>query len=252
MESEKTDLKDPFSLKGKSVLVTGASSGIGRAIAVKCSEMGAELSLVGRNQKKLEETYKALAKGDHKIFLTDLASERSINDLVPGLTSLDGIVHCAGIIKRIPLKLISNEKFDELLKINLVAPALLTKELYKANLIKDEASIVMISSIGSEIASIGNIMYMSSKGGMNSLMKGLALELAARKIRVNSIEPGMIKTDLSSLLPDEELEKDRKNYPLGRYGRPEEVAYSVIYLLSDATKWMTGSIIRIDGGFSLR
>ncbi len=188
----------------------------------------------------------------HKIFRADLASEKDTADLVSRLDPLDGIVHCAGIIKRIPLKLITEGMYHDLLRINLMAPALLTKSLYKSNLIKEEASIVMISSIGSEIASIGNIMYMSSKGGINSLMKGLALELSAKRIRVNSIEPGMVKTDLTSLLPDEELAKDMKTYPLGRYGQPEEVAYTTVFLLSDATKWMTGSIIRIDGGLSLR
>ena len=252
MKGKSIDMYNPYSLKGKSILITGASSGIGRAIAIECSKMGAVVNIVGRDRKKLDETFNNLQGKKHKIFLADLTSEKDISDLVAGLDPLDGIVHSAGIIKRIPLKLISEGMYQDLLNINLVAPALLTKSLYKRNLLKNEASIVMISSIGSDIASLGNIMYMSSKGGLNSLMKGLALELAPKGIRVNSIEPGMIKTNLTSLIPDAELIKDIKCYPLGRYGLPEEVAFATIFLLSDSTKWMTGSILRIDGGISIK
>jgi NAD(P)-dependent dehydrogenase (short-subunit alcohol dehydrogenase family) len=243
---------NPFSLEGKTILITGASSGIGRAIAIECSKMGAVIIIVGRDQKRLVNTFDNLMGKNHRMFLADLTSEKDIYNLVSGIDPVDGIVHSAGIIKRIPLKLITDKMYQDLLRINLIAPAILTRSLYKVNLIKQEASIVMISSIGSEIASLGNIMYMSSKGGLNSLMKGLALELAAKGIRVNSIEPGMIKTNLTKLLPDADLIKDINCYPLGRYGQPEEVAYAAIYLLSDATKWMTGSILTIDGGITLK
>jgi NAD(P)-dependent dehydrogenase (short-subunit alcohol dehydrogenase family) len=245
-------LHNPFSLKGKTILITGASSGIGRAIAIECSNMGAIVNIVGRDQKRLVDTFNDLQGKSHRLFFADLTSKKDIDNLVSGIDSLDGIVHAAGIIKRIPLKLITEEMYQNLLGINLIAPALLTRSLYKVNLIRPAASIVLISSIGSKIASLGNIMYMSSKGGLNSLMKGLALELASKGIRVNSIEPGMIKTNLTKLLPDEDLIKDINCYPLGRYGQPEEVAYATIYLLSDATKWMTGSILKIDGGLTLR
>lgn len=252
MRNKNPDLFNLYSLKGKSVLVTGASSGIGRSVAIECSKMGANVCLVGRDKQRLTGTFNELSRGKHKILLADLSSEKEISDLISHLEPLDGVVNCAGIIKRIPLKLISEGIYSELLRINLMAPALLTKSLYKSKLLNEEASIVMISSVGTDIASLGNIMYMSSKGGLNSLMKGLALELAAKKIRVNSIEPAMIKTNLTTLLSDDQLADDIKNYPLGRYGKPEEVAYTVIFLLSDATKWMTGSIIRMDGGLSLK
>lgn len=245
-------MKNPFTLKGKTILITGASSGIGRSIAIECSKMGAVLNIAGRDEKRLKDTYDNLHGEGHNLFLADLTFKNDLNRLTSSLKPLDGIVHSAGIIKRVPLKLITEEKYDSILKINLIAPALLTKSLYKDNLLKMGASIVFISSIGSDIASLGNIMYMSSKGGLNSLMKGLALELASKSIRVNSIEPGMIKTRLSKLLPDNELEKDMNSYPLGRYGQPEEIAYASIYLLSDTTKWITGSILRIDGGISLK
>lgn len=252
MKNNRNLFHNPFSLEGKSVLVTGASSGIGSATAIECSKMGAVLTIVGRDKDRLNDTFSQLHGDGHSFFLADLASEKSMPELVSGMEQLDGIVHCAGIIKRLPLKLINEQKYNDLLRINLIAPALLTKELYKKNLIRDEASIVILSSVSADIASIGNIMYMSSKGAVNSLMKGLAFELSVKKIRVNTIEPGMIKTNLTRLLPDDELAKGIKLYPLGRYGKPEEVAYAAIYLLSDAAKWMTGSIIRIDGGLSLK
>jgi NAD(P)-dependent dehydrogenase (short-subunit alcohol dehydrogenase family) len=243
---------NPFSLEGKTILITGASSGIGRATAIECSKMGAIVNIVGRDQVRLEETFSHLYGTLHKFFLADLTSEKDIDNLVSSLNPLDGIVHSAGIIKRIPLKLISGKAYEELLKINLIAPAILTKSLYKAKLIKPGSSIVLVSSVGSNIASLGNIMYMSSKGGLNSFMRGSALELASQGIRVNSIEPGMIRTNLTKGIPDEELLKDINRYPLGRYGQPEEVAYAAIYLLSDTTKWITGSILKIDGGISLK
>lgn len=245
-------INNPFSLKGKTVLVTGASSGIGRAIAIECSKIGAIVCVIGRDLARLKETYKQLNGNQHRYFLADLTSEKDIDRLVSELNPLDGIVHSAGIIKRVPLKLISEEGYESILKINLIAPAILTKKLYKAKLLKPGSSVVLISSVGSNIASLGNTMYMSSKGGLNSFMRGAALELASHGIRVNSIEPGMIRTNLTRGIPDEDLEKDISRYPLGRYGTPEEVAFAAIYLLSDASKWMTGSILRIDGGLTLR
>ena len=243
---------NPFSLKGKTVLVTGASSGIGREIAIQTAKSGATLILTGRNIVRLKETLEAIGPGDHQAIPAELSTSEGINQLVTALPPLDGVVHSAGIIKRVPLKLISEKNLNELMQINFTAPALLTRAIYKQKLLREEASIVFISSIASSFASLGNIMYMASKGAINSFMKGVAFELASSGIRANAIQPGMIKTHLTTAIPDEEIEKDIQRYPLGRYGKPEEVAFSVIYLLSDATKWMTGSILTLDGGLTLR
>ncbi|MFO7851436.1 MAG: SDR family NAD(P)-dependent oxidoreductase [Bacteroidota bacterium] len=243
---------NPFSLERKNILVTGASSGIGRSIALECSKMGASVNITARNFSRLEETYNNLSGTGHKIFQADLTSDTDVGNLISDLFQLDGVVHSAGIIKRVPLKMITAKSFRDLLNINLVAPVILTKELHKAKLLKPESSIVFISSVGSNIASLGNIMYMSSKGGLNSFMKGSALELAASGIRVNSIEPGMILTNLTKLIPEEDLKKDIERYPMGRYGKPDEIAYATVYLLSDASKWITGSILKLDGGLTLR
>lgn len=243
---------NPFSLKHKTILITGASSGIGKEIAINASKAGAQLIITGRDKSRLEETYSMLEPNKRQLIITDLSSEEGIKKLTSELPQLDGVVHSAGIIKRVPLKLISEKSLNELMRINFFAPALLTRALHKQKLLKDEASVVYISSVASSFASLGNIMYMASKGAINSFMKGIAFELASSGIRANAIQPGMIKTHLTTAIPDEEIQKDIQRYPLGRYGTPEEVAYAAIYLLSDATKWMTGSIITIDGGLTLR
>jgi len=243
---------NPFSLKGKKILVTGASSGIGRAIAVECAAMEAMVILTGRNELRLKETLSSMQGQGHMYLPADLTNESAITAMVSGLPVLDGVVLSAGIQNRLPLKMINRQKFTHLMDSNFIAPALLIQQLHKKHLLSAGASLVFISSIASAYASLGNIMYMSSKGALNSFMKGIALELANKGIRANAIQPGMIKTNLTSALEEETLLRDRANYPLGRYGEPEEVAWAVVYLLSDATKWMTGSLLTIDGGLTLR
>lgn len=243
---------NPFSLKDKTILITGASSGIGREIAIQTAKSGASLLITGRNKERLDETLALIGSGNHKAIPADLSTTDGINQLVHALPALDGVAHSAGIIKRVPLKLISEKNLNELMQINFMAPALLTRAIYKQKLLREEASIVFISSVASSFASLGNIMYMASKGAINSFMKGIAFELSTSGIRANAIQPGMIKTHLTTAIPDEEIQKDIQRYPLGRYGKPEEVAFAAIYLLSDATKWMTGSILTLDGGLTLR
>jgi NAD(P)-dependent dehydrogenase (short-subunit alcohol dehydrogenase family) len=243
---------NPFSLENKVILITGASSGIGRAIAIECSKAGATVILSGRDIARLEETKKMLMSGNHSIQQADLSEPEAIDILTGCLPQLDGVVNCAGMIKRFPLKFINNENFENLMRINFFAPALLTQKLYKKKLLKQYASVVFISSVAYAFASIGNIMYMSSKGALNSYVKGIALEFAGSGIRANAILPGMIKTNLTATISDAEIEKDVERYPLGRYGKPEEIAYASIYLLSDASLWTTGSLLTIDGGLTLK
>jgi len=243
---------NPFSLEGKTILITGASSGIGREIAIQCSNTGAKVIITGRNVSRLEETKAMLTGENHISFEADISTNEGITSLINQLPLLNGVVHSAGILKRLPLKFVNDTNLGELMRINFFAPALLTQQLYKKKLLLNESSIVFISSVASSFASLGNIMYMSSKGAINSFVKGIAFELASSGIRANAIQPGMVKTNLTIAIPDDEIAKDIARYPLGRYGLPEEVAYAAIYLLSDATKWMTGSILTIDGGLTLR
>lgn len=245
--------QNPFSLKDKKILVTGASSGLGRSIAVECSKMGATLYITGRDEKRLNETFESLSGQGHKAIIADLSSEKGLDLIVNEIQVLDGVVFSAGVLKLLPLKMIKEKSLDDLMKINLHVPILLTQKLFKNKLLLNESSIVFISSIASSYASLGNSMYMASKGAINSFTKGIAYELAPKGIRANSIQPGMIKTNLTKALPNNALDKEYlKKYPLGRFGEPEEIAYAVIYLLSDASKWVTGSIITIDGGVTLR
>ncbi len=244
--------QNPFSLEGKTILVTGASSGIGRCIAIQISLAGANVIITGRNPQRLKETFQKLHSVKHEFIAADLSKESEIINLVKNLPALDGVVHSAGVIKRLPLKLINYKNLLDLMQVNFFGPAVLTAQLYKNKLLKNEASIVFISSVASSFASLGNIMYMASKGAINSFMKGIALELAESKIRVNAIQPGMIKTNLTSGISDEFIEKDIDRYPLKRYGKPEEVAYAALFLLSDTSKWITGSLLTIDGGLTLQ
>jgi NAD(P)-dependent dehydrogenase (short-subunit alcohol dehydrogenase family) len=245
-------MNNPFSLEGKKVLITGASSGIGKGIAIECSKMGAQLTLTARNEERLNETLNSLSGVGHEILLADLGSEESLNDLVKALPILDGIVNCAGLIKRLPLKFVNEKHLSEIMQTNFFAPALITQKLHKAKKISNNGSIVFISSVATNFASYGNIMYMASKGAINSLSKGIAFELAIQGIRVNCIEPGMVVTNLTKVISDEELAVDLKRYPLGRFGTPEDIGYAAIYLLSDVSRWMTGSVMKIDGGLTLK
>lgn len=245
---------NPFSLNSKTILVTGASSGIGRSIAIECSKMGASLIITGRNAVRLEETFLEMIGDHHLFFPADLTREEDLHQLVDFVPKLDGIVQVAGVIKPLLFQFLSRIELEEVMHINFYAPILLTNLLVRQKKINKHASIVFISSIsGTQISFVGGSSYSASKGALNGIAKGMALDLASKQIRVNSVVPGMIETGIfdGSGITNEDLEKDRKRYPLGRYGRPEEVAYAAIYLLSDASLWTTGSNILIDGGFTL-
>jgi NAD(P)-dependent dehydrogenase (short-subunit alcohol dehydrogenase family) len=246
---------NPFSLKDKNILVTGASSGIGKAIAIECSQMGANLVITGRNEERLKSTFDELEGSGHTYLIADLTKEDDVEQLVDNLPKLDGFVSNAGIVKPLLLAYTDMNEINDVLQTNSISAINLSRSLIQHNKINKGASIVYISSInGNHCSSIGSSVYAASKAMLNGFMKGIALELAPKKIRVNCINPGMIETDIfkDSSIDMEALEKDRLKYPLKRYGTPEEIAYSAVYLLSDATKWVTGSSLLIDGGYTLQ
>jgi NAD(P)-dependent dehydrogenase (short-subunit alcohol dehydrogenase family) len=245
---------NPFSLANKNILVTGASSGIGKAIAAESSKMGATLIITGRNKKRLEETFDILKGQGHKQVITDLRNPEGLEKLVSEIIELDGIVHSAGETNPIPFQFVTESKLEEIFSINFKSPTLLTQQLLNKKMIKKCASIIFISSIsGVYCSSYAGSMYSATKGAINGLIKGMALDLSNRLIRVNTVCPGMIETSIlkDGRITKEQLEEDKKRYPLKRYGKPEEVAYAVIYLLSDASMWITGSNLLIDGGYTL-
>ena len=246
---------NPFSLVGKIILVTGASSGIGRATSIVCSQMGAKLVITGRNETRLNETFSMLMGENHLQICADLTNPDSLDKLVEGLPKLDGLVNNAGIAKPLVLQLTDAEDVNEIMQINALGPIHLTRLVLQHKKLNKGASLIYISSVnGNNCAYIGSSIYAASKTALTGFMKGVALELAPRGIRANCINPGMIGTDLlkDGSIGQEELEADRLKYPLKRYGTPEEVAYAAVYLLSDATQWITGSSLLIDGGYTLQ
>lgn len=241
---------NPFTLEGKTILVTGASSGIGRGIAIACSKMGASVIVNGRNEQRLSETMSEMEGDDNLSLAADLSDNVALAEMVAKLPKLDGIVHCAGIGQRVLCKQLQESDLDNMMNVNFKAPVMLQTEILKQKKINKSASIVFIASIACDSPTIGNAMYSASKGAIISYANCLALELAPRLIRVNCILPAMIWTDLifKGGITEEELREDEKKYPLKRYGKPEDIANLSIYLLSDASSWMSGSSIRITGG----
>lgn len=246
-------MSTPFSILDKKILITGASSGLGRAMAVIFSEMGARVYYTGRNAEALAETQRMMQGEGHQMIVSDITSETDLAVLIAQLPELDGIVSNAGINKRSLTQYVKEMDLDMILNTNLKAPVMLIKGLLKAKKIGAGASVVFISSIAAFHSSIGDGVYSASKGGLSSFSKVLALELAPKKIRVNTIQPGMIRTGLTGKGPlsEDDYQKDEQKYPLGRYGQPEEVAFAAVYLLSEASKWITGTDLVIDGGISL-
>ena len=245
---------NPFSLEGKVILVTGASSGIGRATAIECSKLGAKLVITARNEERLKESICLLKGEGHHYIVADLSKQEEIDKLVLKIPVINGVVNNAGfnIVKLIPF--IKSEDLSMMLKLNLEAPILLTNEIVKKKKIAKDSSIVFVSSIGKYIVAPGNSIYSTTKGGISAFMKNAALDLAGKKIRCNAVLPGMVETPLildGKSLTDEQLETNRGLYPLKRFGNPEEVAYAIIYLLSDASAWVTGTELVVDGGRSL-
>ena len=247
---------NPFSLAGKSILVTGASSGIGAATAIECSKMGAKVILVARNSERLLQTMEKMEnRGLHQVYSVDLSDDGAISKLINFIESpLNGIVHSAGVTITKPFQYLSREDLNGIMRVNFEAPVLLTQQLVKCKKIQKMASVVFISSVsGVYCSSFAGSAYSASKGAINGIVKGMAIDLASREIRVNCINPGMVHSNILSegIITQEQLDNDVKRYPLKRYGEPSEVAQAAVYLLSDTTKWMTGSNLLIDGGYTL-
>jgi NAD(P)-dependent dehydrogenase (short-subunit alcohol dehydrogenase family) len=249
---------NPFGLEGKTVLITGASSGIGKATAINASRLGATVIITGRDENRLKETFDSLEcteSSAHKMILADLTVEDDVKKLLTEVPALDGLVLCAGKGLTLPLQFATREKFDDIFDVNFFAPVELLRMLFKKKLLQKSASVVLLASLGgTQIFSGSNSIYGASKSALNSIMKFAAKEFASRKIRVNSICPGMVDTPLihRGTISDEQLLEDQKHYPLGRYGTPDDIAYAAIYLLSDAASWLTGQELVLDGGISIK
>ncbi|WP_159950360.1 SDR family NAD(P)-dependent oxidoreductase [Polaribacter septentrionalilitoris] len=250
------NVKSPFSLFGKKILVTGASSGIGKQIAVSIVNQGGYVYITGRNIKNLNLLKNQLGNNNCKVFAVDLTEFEAMIKMVKEIDYIDGLVHSAGLISMSPYKFIKEEAISRIFSINYEAPLKLTTNLLKLKKIKNSSSIVFISSInGSCIGAKGFTLYSSSKGAISGLVKSLSVDLAKSKIRVNEIAPGMIVTEGVKSIEDSvskaSINEDMKKYPLGGYGVPEDVANGCVYLLSNASSWVTGIKLVIDGGFTV-
>lgn len=247
---------NPFSLEGKTILITGSTSGIGRATAIECSKMGAKVVVTGRNEERAKETIKCLSGKGHFYVVADMSTLEGIDNLVTEVPVLDGCVNNAGYNVLQLVSFIKHEDMEKVFDVNAEAPIYLTHRLVKSKKLVRGASIVFTSSISARgVCSPGNSLYSATKAAMTAFMRNAAIELAQKKIRCNSVAPGMVETPLKegkSVVTDEQWEINRQLYPLGRFGLPEDVAYAIIYLLSDASSWITGTELVIDGGRSLK
>ncbi len=247
-----------FSLENKTILITGASSGIGRSVSILCSNMGANVILIGRNESRLKDTSSYINDTRCIYYTFDLNNTEDIKELVSKVILengiIDGLVNAAGIESTVPLKALSVNHLEEMFKINVFAGVELTKHLSKKKNFRSNASIIFLSSVMGSLGQKGKVAYCGSKAAIKNIVKPLSLELAPRKLRVNSISPGVVNTEMTQKLFDtlseEGVNEIRKLHPLG-FGEGEDIANLCVFLLSDASRWITGTDITIDGGYSI-
>lgn len=241
-----------FDLKGKTVLVTGASSGLGRQTAITSSEYGARVIITGRNMSRLEETYQSLKGEGHIQIPADLTIQADIDRLVAAVPLLDGLVHSTGISELAPAQFITEAVIAKTFRISFDASVLLTAGiLRKKKLTKGNSSIVFISSISTRYPFVGGAMYISAKAALEAYARVLALELASRGTRVNCIAPAFVRTPMlnetAENFSQEAVDKIEQRQLLG-LGDPVDVANTIVFYLSDASKWITATNLILGGG----
>jgi len=247
-----------FSLKDKLILITGASSGIGRQCAVTCSQMDAKVVLLGRNKERLTETLSLMInKERHSLYSVDITDyagiEEVAGDIVEKYGKIDGLINCAGISTTLLFNMTRPEKMDEFFRTNVYASINLTRIVTGKNYFSEHGgSVIFISSVMGVAGEVGKSIYCLTKGALIAGAKAIALELSPRKIRVNCISPGVVETPMSKNAVysrnEESLNKIKSLHPLG-LGKPEDVANACLFLLSDAARWITGTNLIVDGGY---
>jgi NAD(P)-dependent dehydrogenase (short-subunit alcohol dehydrogenase family) len=236
----------PFGLSGKSVLVTGASSGIGRAVALRCAQAGASVVVTGRDADRLTQTLQSLPGEGHRAMPADLVDPAALRALADNCGPLDGVVHSAGVRGLSPIRMAGEKFVRNVMQINYEVPVLLTQRLLHKNVLRDNSSMIFMSSIAAHIGTVGVGIYSGSKAALVGTMRCLALEIAKRGMRANCLCPGLVETNLITEDPSW-FEGQKQRYPLG-IGTPDDVAYACLYLLSDASRKVTGIEFNMDGG----
>ncbi len=252
-------MTDSFSLKGKTILITGASSGIGRACALECSKAGAFILAFGRDEDRLAESISSL-EGEGKAFSVELTNTDEVDEVMKELENngvkIDGVIHSAGISTTLPLRMITPDKIQPLFDVNVSSAIYLSKWVTRKKMVPENgSSIVFLSSVMGSVGEAGKTIYSITKGAVLAASRSMAVELASKSIRVNCISPGVVESPMSENAVYSRNESARKKiadlHPLG-LGKPEDVANAAIYLLSDASGWVTGTNLFVDGGYTAR
>lgn len=252
---------NPFSIEGKTILVTGATSGIGRATAMACAELGARVVLVGRNEERLNETLHLMSReqsslngGMHLAIPCDLTDEAQVQALVESVPAIDSVACCAGVAEMKPFAFVTEEDMERVFKVNCFAPVMLVNKLLEAKKLNKGGSVVFVSSVdGPKIVHAGNSVYSGSKSALVGMARNMAIDLASKKIRVNCVLPGTTDTPMirTENVTEEMLAETARQFPLKRFAQPEEIANVIIFLLSDAASFITGTELTVDGGYSI-
>lgn len=245
---------NPFTLEGKTILITGAASGMGKATAIACSKMGGRIIAADYNEDGLANAMNELEGSGHHSYVLNLAEESTWGGILAGDFALDGIANCAGIANMNPFAFICKEELKRVFDVNFFGPILLVKILLKNKKINKGASIVFVSSVdGPRIVHVGNSVYSASKNALVGMARNMAVDLAPKRIRVNCILPGTTDTPLirTANVTEEDLVENVKAFPLKRFGMPEDMANAIVFFLSDASSFVTGTELVVDGGYSL-
>lgn len=247
-------MNNPFAIAGKTLLITGATSGIGRATAITCAGLGAHVVAVGRNQERLSRLMQELEGDGHIAINADLTEEAQVQMLIEKCPAIDGIACCAGVANMNPFTFVTAEEMERVFKVNCFAPVLLVNKLLKAKKLNKGGSVVFVSSVdGPKVVHAGNSMYSGSKSALVGMARNMAIDLVGKKIRVNCVLPGTTDTPMihTGSATDESLTETAKLLPMKRFAQPEEIANAIIFLLSNAASYITGTEITVDGGNSI-